>query len=411
MSVCVPRKCAICACVRELHINALHLISSAFLSSPRRLLSSIGAKSQESPVTPETENGRRAPKRHEFAKVLPGNGFTRSPDLANSPQLSPVKDFQRKSNSVSPKKIPRSPNSSIGSSPVKSTLSPQKSFNKSFPERWEEREEKRGLAAVNHFKKPSPAREVLKKSPPRLSKVSSCGWGKANQSGDGQKRGFGGGVSGTGVICDDDDMTAMLSDIRKASSAYADVESWVGNESLLSETSAPLSQLLSGFGGSPPDKRKRSTFSKDKNEERGSTRDNQAQMEDRGARDTSFVSRGSVREAWQPNSSLDDRVPFSINFSYTPPKNSTTKNYPFGVKEVKERKRPGAEGLGSEWDSFMKTVGHPGSLHRLGRTMYGKLLLEECRAYLWDWLFISVGRQRLRLASKFQVLLNPTPKS
>lgn len=348
--------------------------------SPRRLLSSMGAKSQGTPVTPETQKDRRASKGEEFATLFPGNGLTRSPDLANSPKLSPVKDVRRRSFSTSPKKIPRSPNSSIGSSPGKSVSSPQKTI------------------------KPSPAREVQGKGTSHLTKASRGGRKGADRTGDtagGNHPESGGGI-GTGVACDDDDMTAMLSDIRQASSAYADVESWVVNESLSSETAAPLSQLLSGFGGTPTDTRTRSTFSKGRDKERGGTRDKQAEMETGSSRDISLLSRGSVREAWQPSSMLTDRAPFSMNFSYTPPK-----NYPFGVKEVKERIRLGPEGLGAEWASVMQAVGHPGSLHRLGRTMYGKLLLEDCRAWLRDWLFISVGRQRLRLAAKMQVMLDP----
>ena len=33
-------------------------------------------------------------------------------------------------------------------------------------------------------------------------------------------------------------------------------------------------------------------------------------------------------------------------------------------------------------------VGHPGPISRLQRTVYGKILLDNCRAWLLDWKFV-----------------------
>jgi hypothetical protein len=52
-------------------------------------------------------------------------------------------------------------------------------------------------------------------------------------------------------------------------------------------------------------------------------------------------------------------------------------------------RRSGAEP--DDWDVrawAVGDVGHPGPISRLQRTVYGKILLDNCRAWLLDWKFV-----------------------
>ena len=87
--------------------------------------------------------------------------------------------------------------------------------------------------------------------------------------------------------------------------------------------------------------------------------------------------------------------------------------YPFGFAEPKPKEptpkkeknirakylyAPDSEDLRAE--GF--TAAHPGSIWKLSRTFYGKMILEEAIHLLQNWHAVSSGRQRLRLAVRSQ---------
>ena len=152
----------------------------------------------------------------------------------------------------------------------------------------------------------------------------------------------------------------------------------------LSPVEAPLSQLLSssGFGDSGRS-RGRTTAGKvpggstERDRVRSGGRDRKTRQESKSAaRDIDSWMHSGAAGGRSSASGVDIsgspaiRSPFSLNFSYTPPK-----SYPFGAKSQpnKERARGGQEG-DDGWAGLLELVGHPGSIARLGRTLYGKVI-------------------------------------
>jgi len=193
------------------------------------------------------------------------------------------------------------------------------------------------------------------------------------------------GSSGVASGLDDDaDFAAMLHDVKKASSAYAgensrlsppfalpsirvcrffvpgsiiymilrirrtDVESWVNTESVLNGTNehevaqAPLSQLLSGFSQSPARSGTRRLYTshhraqcrsspdKDVFKERESAGKQESGGHDGSiGRDLNTTTASSHLRASSPSRK---RMPWTPDTHYSPPK-----NYPFGVKEKRNK--------------------------------------------------------------------------